>query len=155
MCSSTATLTDTATTSTSLLPNIHDAWFDLNPAGELPVGRHHGGMAFDPSSGRMIMFGGSYGGDNSLNETWAYDPSANRWTDLKPAGRLPTPRSGLSLVWDPSTQRMIMFGGAERTAASGCLNDTWAYDAVAGSWTELVGRNHPGQALGPGDGVRP
>ena len=36
----------------------------------------------------MIMFGGSerYRG---LNDTWAYDPAGNTWTDLKPSGTLP------------------------------------------------------------------
>ena len=43
-------------------------------------------MAYDPTSGRLIMFGGSAGDGGRLDDTWAYDPAANAWTELKPSG---------------------------------------------------------------------
>ena len=45
------------------------------------------------------MFGGMTGGFEAdlvavdqLNDTWAYDPEANTWADLKPAGPVPVAR---------------------------------------------------------------
>ena len=50
-------------------------------------------MAYDSSSHRVIMFGGSVAdGSKYFNDTWAYDPAANTWTELKPSGALPGAR---------------------------------------------------------------
>ena len=46
-------------------------------------------MAYDPTTRRLIMFGGrrrQSAGYVTFNDTWAYDPVANTWTELKPAG---------------------------------------------------------------------
>jgi N-acetylneuraminic acid mutarotase len=139
MASSTTPSTSTVASSSSLslLPNIHTTWTELKPSGELPIGRGGQSMAYDPAGGRVIMFGGYYGGGSSgLDETWAYDPKANSWTNLDPPGAVPSARFGSSMVYDPVTRRMIMFGGAEADL-SGVFNDTWAYDPAANTWTEL------------------
>jgi N-acetylneuraminic acid mutarotase len=107
-------------------------------------------MVFDPTSDRLIMFGGTSGGA-TLNETWAYYPSTTSWTELNPTGSLPPARVTLSMVWDPATQRMIMFGGAQDVSLSNLVNDTWAYDPMANSWTDLRPADPPsarwGQAM--------
>jgi N-acetylneuraminic acid mutarotase len=73
----------------------------------------------------VIVFGGVLSGSTSfLNDTWAYDPSANTWTELTPSGTLPSRRHDQAMVYDPSGNRMIMFGGF---ASSSRLNDTWVY----------------------------
>jgi N-acetylneuraminic acid mutarotase len=60
----------------------------------------------------------------ALNDTWAYDPTANTWSELKPAGNLPTARHGC-MVYDSGVGHVIMFGGA--CGNLGALSDTWAY----------------------------
>jgi N-acetylneuraminic acid mutarotase len=53
------------------------------------------------------------------------------------------------MVWDPLRERMIVFGGQDDTGA--LLGDTWAYDPVGNSWTNLHPANPPsarwGQAM--------
>jgi N-acetylneuraminic acid mutarotase len=125
---------------------------ELKPAGPAPV--PHTGFAadYDPNTGRLILFGGWEAQPSSedpdkvgaVNDTWAYDPAVNIWTELVPTGPAPTPRWAAAIAYDPATQRLILFGGWDSVA---CLDDTWAYDAVANTWTEL-------QPSGPKPGER-
>jgi hypothetical protein len=46
-------------------------------------------LIYDYAAGKFILFGGSNGSivlneATPLNDTWAYDPSANAWTELNP-----------------------------------------------------------------------
>ena len=113
---------------------IANTWTQLKPSGALPTARLNHAMALDPDTGRVIMFGG-LGDDGVLNDTWAYDPAANAWTNLSPTGTMPSPRAGHSMAYDPATQRLIMFGGFDESG--GRLNETWAYDPTANTWTKL------------------
>jgi N-acetylneuraminic acid mutarotase len=115
---------------------VSNAWTKLSPAGSLPVARTGHALAYDPGTGKMIMFGGyDSAGDLDLNDTWAYDPAANTWTNLSPAGDLPSPREGVSLVYDPSTGALIMFGGYDDSGAE--LSDTWAFYPSTSTWANM------------------
>jgi hypothetical protein len=125
-------------------------WTELRPSGTVPSPRWACTMTYDPVTRRMILFGGR-NASRRLNDTWAYDPAANTWTELKPSGNLPLARGGHVMVRDPSSGRMIMFGG--RSGETDFLNDTWTYDPVANTWSELkptgnlpVGRGQPAMA---------
>ena len=110
-------------------------WTNLNPSGILPSARGGQSMVYDPLVHKVIMFGGS-AASGRLNDTWAYDPSINGWTNLSPAGVPPLARVGQSMVCDSSTSRVILFGG--QLADLTCVNDTWVYDPAANSWTKLT-----------------
>jgi N-acetylneuraminic acid mutarotase len=116
-------------------------WTRLNPTGSLPTARYFHTMVFDSRTGKVILFGGDAGTSSAalLNDTWAYDPVANTWADLHPAGALPLARDCHSMVYDSDTGRALVFGGEVSTAlsASGVLNDTWAYDPATNAWTTL------------------
>ena len=56
-----------------------------------------------------------------FSDTWAYDSSKNRWTELNSETH-PIPRVYLCMTYDPSTERVIMFGGLDRW---GARSDTW------------------------------
>jgi N-acetylneuraminic acid mutarotase len=111
-----------------------NTWTQLEPAGAIPAARFGHSMAYDPSTHKVILFGGASSAAR-FNDTWAYDPSANTWTELDPAGALPSARGGHSMAYDPTSERLIMFGGG--VSETELFNDTWAYDPVANSWTEL------------------
>jgi N-acetylneuraminic acid mutarotase len=113
---------------------IGNTWTELRPSGALPVARGGHAMAYDPSQGVMIMFGGRSGEASFLGDTWAYDPAGNTWTELKPAGDLPPVRGQPAMAYDPTLHRMIVFGGWDLESE---LNDTWAYDPAGNTWTEL------------------
>ena len=82
------------------------------------------------------MFGGIDEADPyyaGLDETWAYDPAANTWARVQPSGEQPPSRSACSMVRDPVSGKVILFGGQ----GNGYLDDIWAFDPVANTWTEL------------------
>jgi N-acetylneuraminic acid mutarotase len=112
---------------------VTNVWSDLSPSGPLPPARTGQSMVYDPSTGQVIMFGGS-DENGFFNDTWTYDPVANAWRNLNPSGPLPPPRSAQSMVYDSATGRVIMFGG---TKDKSDLNDTWAYDPIANAWRNL------------------
>jgi len=88
-------------------------------------------MVYDSAGKKVIMFGGAGGAGN---DTWAYDPTANSWTELHPAGDLPSARCAYSMVYDSAHGRVILFGGHHGDAT---LDDTWSYDPASNTWTEL------------------
>src|SRR5204862_547428 len=57
-------------------------------------------------------------------DTWAYNSAANTWTNLKPAGDVPPPRGGHTMVYDPVSRKTILFGGAFLVLY---LGDTWSF----------------------------
>ncbi|MBN1322110.1 MAG: hypothetical protein JXA87_14860 [Thermoleophilia bacterium] len=113
---------------------VANTWTELEPGGAVPAARGFQAMVYDPSTQKIILFGG--GTATALfNDTWAYDPAANTWTYLDPAGALPAARGSHAMAYDPTTRRIILFGGATLTDR---FNDTWAYDPAANTWTELA-----------------
>jgi N-acetylneuraminic acid mutarotase len=127
---------------------VGNQWTDLDPPGTAPSPRDGGSMAYDPNTKTLILFGG-FGDQDLRSDTWAYDPAANRWTALNPSGAVPHPRAGQSMVYDPITRRIILFGGVylDSTGTEELkLNDTWAYDPAANSWAELKPAGTPPSA---------
>ncbi len=59
-----------------------------------------------------------------FNDTWAYDPVANTWTELHPPATCR--RRGLVTPWSTTqaTGKVILFGGCDET---GYLDDTWSF----------------------------
>jgi N-acetylneuraminic acid mutarotase len=107
---------------------------DLAPTGTVPTERSGYAVVYDSRAGRMILFGG-FNATAEFNDTWAYDPATNRWTDLAPAGTLPSVRGFHAMVFDPQTGRVIMFGGFD---GERYLNDTWTYDPATNEWIESI-----------------
>ncbi len=110
-------------------------WTELHPAGDVPCARTCHTMVYDPDSEKVILFGGVDRANTTLNDLWAYDPSANTWTELHPTGDVPCARLGHSMVYNPGSGKIILFGGMNQ--AMNTLNDLWAYDPAANTWSEL------------------
>jgi N-acetylneuraminic acid mutarotase len=127
----------TAVSETTTTTEATAAWIDLKPSGSLPAARWGHSLVFDSRTGKTILFGG-WGAEAriDLNDTWAYDPASNTWTDLKPAGAVPPARDHCSMVFDGLHGKAILFGGYV-DASGAYLNDTWAYDPAANTWTNL------------------
>ena len=114
-----------------------DTWSLLSPGGRRPWARHGHALVYEPTHGKIILFGGTSmaGLLLGLNDLWIYDPAANTWTMLTPNGDVPPGRSGHSLAYDPVSKKVILFGGS---AQSQYLGDTWTYDPAANTWTQLT-----------------
>jgi N-acetylneuraminic acid mutarotase len=102
------------------------AWTQLSPIGPGPAARGSHTSVYDAGSNRMIVFGGTTA-TGFVNDVWVL-ANANglggtpTWTQLSPAGGSPTARSSHSAVYDPATQRMVVFGGQ---AAGDLSNQIW------------------------------
>jgi N-acetylneuraminic acid mutarotase len=115
-------------------------WSKLSTAGS-PHPRWGASMVYDSATGKVILFGGLFGGydgSDRLNDTWQYDPKAHTWRNLTPKGELPSARGYASMVYDSATGKVILFGGF--AGRDGLLADTWAYSPGTNTWARL----HPG-----------
>jgi hypothetical protein len=123
-------------------------WTQLNPTGTLPGVRLFHSAVYDPNTNRMMIFGGySAPGQcfHVFNDVWVLtSPNGapgQQWTQLSPTGSLPSPRRDHSAVYDPNTNRMIVFGGD--SACQPPTNDVWVLSNANGSggaltWTQLA-----------------
>jgi hypothetical protein len=121
-------------------------WLELHPIGSLPDRRAQHTAVYDSSSSRMVIFGGYNPAE--FNDVWVL-ANANgqtgvpEWAKLEPIGPLPQARASLeNAVYDPTQNRMILFGGAHWGCGWGCnMNDTWVLSGANGmgtaAWTQL------------------
>jgi hypothetical protein len=102
--------------------------------GPRPSVRTGHALAFDNLRGRVILHGGIDATGASNNETWEWDGASEVWTQ-KAAGPIPS-RWGHAMVFDDSTNQIVLFGGAHRDPmlGDGELLDTWEYDPTADKW---------------------
>lgn len=95
------------------------AWLQLFVA--MPPGRDSPAHAYDRARGVTVMFGGA----NNLDDTWEWNGTS--WSHPLPAVRPPA-REQAAMVFDPTTQRVLLYGGfgvdnVHRT-------DTWTWNGT-------------------------
>ncbi len=107
-------------------------WTQANPS-TVPPGRRFDtqGMAYLPSSGTVVMFGGVTQGGVMFGDTWTWNGVNQSWTQQAPASS-PSARRA-PLAYDPSTGRVLHFGG-EGSYGGPTYGDTWLWDG--GSWSQ-------------------
>src|SRR5439155_21996111 len=77
--------------------------------GGSPPARMGAAMTYDAATKTVVLFGGTRGdGGSPLDDTWTWDGC--RWTQAKPATS-PPGRSFGNLASDPSSGKVILFGG--------------------------------------------
>ncbi len=93
-------------------------WTQLYPAdpdAAKPSPRRSMTAAYDPLRDRMIIYGGFDAVPNSdqfLGDTWALSMSGQlAWHELTPAGTVPSGRDASASIYDPTHDRMVVFGG--------------------------------------------
>jgi hypothetical protein len=92
-----------------------------------PAARAGAAMAYDPSTGDVVMFGGTGGDGQALADTWLWNGSG--WSEATPADTPPA-RYGAEMAGDPLSQRVILLGG---TGGSGCSIGSGSSGTVTGS----------------------
>jgi hypothetical protein len=104
-------------------------WTQQFPPGEHPTARTGNGLAYDPATGRVVLFGGEQALDQqglptSSDETWTWD--GTRWTQQAP---LPSPsaRAFPGMATDPANCSVVLFGG--ESSAFTDLGETWVYSS--------------------------
>src|SRR5690242_16328495 len=80
----------------------------------------------------------------ALSVLFSWEASAQSWVALQPTGPLPSARSQATAVWDPGTNRFILFGGTtDGCARSSTQNDVWLVTNAngqggAGAWSQAT-----------------
>ena len=112
-----------------------------------PAGRFEPGMAVDPARRTVVIFGGAtdVAGDPRLPETflrdtWVYNLVSSSWTQVATTGTRPSARHGVAMAYDPTTNRILLFGGRDST---GTQADTWSFDPATQQWTQLTPATSP------------
>lgn len=123
------------------------AWIQLSPVGGPPPGQSEMRAVYDPATNQMTVFGGWPNGSNvPTNAVWVLSNAnglggAPAWTNLISEGTSGSPPArGLhGEVYDPTTNRMIIFAGLAPPTST-IYNDTWALSGANGigpaAWTQ-------------------
>jgi hypothetical protein len=127
-------------------------WSQLAPAGGPPSARAHAIASYDAATNRMTVVGGLTPCGAGNNEMWvladANGIGAPTWTQLSPGGSPPSPWSLQSGVYDPSADRLTVFGGV----ISGSFTNTVLTltdgngDSGTQTWVDLVPTSGPPDA---------
>jgi hypothetical protein len=117
----------------------------------VPSPRGYVTLAYDGESKQVVLFGGQtgpWGLRTSINgETWAYDVTANVWTQMFPKLQ-PNDKSAAQLGYDVESDRVIMYGGGLGLWGLH-TEETWAYDYNTNTWEKMAygPKNHLGARL--------
>jgi hypothetical protein len=113
--------------------NLTGSWSELRLVnGQAPSVRDMASMAYDPSLGAVVLFGGYSPFVYPYGDTWIF--SHGNWTDLSASvGTGPAPRWGARMIWDPAISELLLFGGRNLTQF---FNDTWAFNGTA--WSQFA-----------------
>lgn len=101
-----------------------------------PTPRYGHDMVLDTARNRVVMFGG-YGIGGAINTTHELvqqPPFSQQWFQIATNGTPPA-RNAHRLAYDQRRQRTVLFGGAD--AAGVFLGDTWEYDGMTATWTQV------------------
>jgi galactose oxidase-like protein len=114
-------------------------WAPLLPSGAAPAARSGHVAVYDPIGDRMVVFGGAGSSipQPVYNDTWSLSFAGGpSWTELEPAGPVPSPRSGMAAAFDSKRRRMLVFGGL---TPSGQENELWVLSLAAEpTWSQMI-----------------
>ncbi len=129
----------------SAYSTITSSWIAISPTTAGPTPRYGAEAVWSPSLNSMVVFGGMTGAGpyaRFVNDVWAYNPTSNAWTLLSPnsAAGAPQARAHAATVWDPTNNRLLIFGGqTDDLAPSTLTRDLWSFTpgSAGGVWTNL------------------
>lgn len=129
-----------------------ESWQAVGPTGTKPAPREEHTAVYDSTNSRMIVFGGGIGRSSPCaNDVWVLTTANGAagtpaWIRNTPAGAAPFARHGHDAVYDPNSNRMIIFGGND--CFSDFFNDVWVLSNANGlggapGWTQLAPTGTP------------
>jgi len=141
-------------------------WTNRTPAGVNPSVRKAASMVFDSAHNKFEIFGGRVvvpGAGTDLTpvyadsaELWEWDPGSGAISGRSSKG--PVARSQHSMVFEKSSGKVLLFGGATNLSIDVELNlgddvsvglgDTWEWDPAAGKWTQIQPKAAPSARYG-------
>lgn len=112
-------------------------WTPLTPTLSPP--RELSAAAYDTGRHRVVLFGGTDPYSDDFGDTWEWDGSA--WQEITPTDDYhPALRSSHAMAYDPTRQRVVLFGG--QNDGGGVFGDVWEWDGA--TWTNPALLGTPG-----------
>ena len=112
-----------------------------------PPARVRPSLAYDPSNGYVVLFGGYNGGSYNagyLADTWEF--KGGTWQQVT-VSNAPLPRYETGFDYDPNLGEFLLFGGYGCTSSAcsslSAQSDTWTFNDNSNTWTQLSPSNHP------------
>ncbi len=113
-------------------------WALLETSGRAPSQRSFLDSAHDTARNELVVFGGQRGdlSSQAYNDTYSLSLETFRWERLHNGrrGQAPSTRMHAPLLYDPTGDRYILFGGHTDV---GDQNDLWSFDPEERVWSEL------------------
>lgn len=101
-------------------------WNEIVASGTPPAGRLAGAAVYDVLHQRFVGFGGTAG---LPVDTWQLDLRGQpEWSTVETDGVEPLGGYGMTSIFDPVRNRMLIFGGSINEGYYGTHNDTWELD---------------------------
>ena len=118
------------------------------PGANAPASRLHFAAAYDAAEDRLLVHGGFAPGDGTdptgrYGDLWSW--SGGAWTRLHGADTGPGQRDHHAMVWDPTRQVTVAYGGGRGVPGDQTLlGDTWILDGD--TWRVHEGPSPPARA---------
>lgn len=124
-------------------------WLSLSPTGVAPSARVLQSSAYSASNNTIMLFGGFDCSNTYYNDVWLLSNANDvggtpNWTQVTPAGSSPSAREAASVIYDPTTNALVIYGG---DAGKTTFGDIWILSNANGSggtptWTQLQPSNN-------------
>jgi hypothetical protein len=121
-------------------------WADI--MGPPPPARSSYSLFSDPVSGRTFLYGGWINSSPVVvtSDSWQYNPQPSpAWANLNVSG--PSARLSAAVAYDPRRGRFVLHGGFP-DLATGARADTWEFNPVSRTWSQLTVAASPIPARG-------
>jgi hypothetical protein len=120
-------------------------WKGFSTLKDKPPVHRFASMVYDPRLKKTVYFGG-WDGANYLKQTWLWD--GTKWTRVAKE-KAPPPRMLGVMFWDPTKERVTLFGGIGRPTSDDRIvryGDMWSFDGTV--WTQLTPAKLPAARYG-------
>jgi hypothetical protein len=122
-------------------------WIRVTITGKAPSDRFGHSAVYNPTSDRMVVFGGGTGFPGPcVNDLWVANRITNVggspfWTSSTATGTLPPIREGHAAAYNSTTNKLIIFGGSN--CSGSFYNDVWILSNADGktgtpSWAQVT-----------------
>jgi Kelch motif/Galactose oxidase, central domain len=113
---------------------VSNTWTPLAP---MPTGAAMGTAVYYPPTNKIYVFGGAeFDSGTNYDLTQIYDIASNTWSA---GATMPDVRSFSAGGYSSATGRIYIVSGYNTGFVDSAQPNTWAYDPVANSWTDLTG----------------
>lgn len=110
-----------------------------------PPARERHVLGWDASSSVLVSFSGYSGTFPTFthnDELFIFSPTTSAWTQIPKAGTWPAARKDAAMVWVPSLNQMLVYGGNNGSGTANRFSDLWLLSVNVGAstaaWTLLA-----------------